>query len=176
MKIEINIKKTHFILILTFLFLATFVIAYGGNQPAIVGHSIGELQDVAPNCLTNPGHTFCQAASAQSWELQDVAVASGYSAYSVNSGNSNALGSLASSSYCKSSGADCQVTLATEVRGSVVGGGNNNIPGLISCFAWGTAVCNSGAIVCPSGSTNRNTGVLIDSSGLTANVYICVKN
>ncbi|MBM3232031.1 hypothetical protein FJZ21_01480 [Candidatus Pacearchaeota archaeon] len=128
MKIEINIQKKHFIIILISLFLITGLI-FAVAQPSTPnpGHSINEVPAATPNCLTNPTHPFCQAASAQSWGLGDVAIASGYSAYSINSGNantansantannannagnSNNLGGTPASSYCQVSGTNCKV-------------------------------------------------------------------
>ncbi len=56
MKIEVNIKKSHFVIILsTFLILALLGVTYafGGNTPRIVGHSIGEIDwsEIIPSSI-----------------------------------------------------------------------------------------------------------------------------
>ncbi len=43
MKFTINIKKLHFVILLFVIIIAGFVIAYGGSQPQVMGHSGGEV-------------------------------------------------------------------------------------------------------------------------------------
>ncbi len=112
MKIEINIKKTHFILILTFLFLATFVIAYGGNQPTVVGHSIGGIQGVAPNCLANPTHASCSATSGSSW----LTTHGGLGNVSISATNAFALEGFRASAFCRGDGTNCAPVPSQYVR------------------------------------------------------------
>ena len=55
MKIEINIEKKHlfvFIALSVLIIGIFFVIAYGGNNPSVVGHSIGEL-NLSPIYVVN---------------------------------------------------------------------------------------------------------------------------
>jgi hypothetical protein len=50
MKVEIHIEKKHLLTLMGFIIAITainLVIAYGGNQPSVVGHSVGEL-DLGP--------------------------------------------------------------------------------------------------------------------------------
>ncbi len=112
MKIEINIRKTHLILILTFLFLATFVIAYGGNQPTVVGHSIGEIQGASPSCSSNPLHPSCLATSGSSW----LSAHGGSGNISVSSANSFALEGYRASSFCRGDGTNCPPVPSQYVR------------------------------------------------------------
>lgn len=46
MKLEVNIKKGYFLFLLgmILLFLGGLVYAWGGNDPEIMGHSLGEVQ------------------------------------------------------------------------------------------------------------------------------------
>ena len=117
MEIKINIEKKHlFVLIFVFVALAGVIVVIA-QPPATQnpGHDIGEISGDIPinqvpgaarNCafVNSP---FCQPASALSWRLSDVAIASGFSARSVNSDNSDKLDNIDSTGFCQTDGAGC---------------------------------------------------------------------
>ena len=115
MEIKINIEKKYVFLILVAIFaVGGFVVV---AQPATQnpGHDIRQISGDIPinqvpgaarNCafVNSP---FCQPASALSWRLSDVAIASGFSARSVNSDNSDKLDNIDSTGFCQTGGAGC---------------------------------------------------------------------
>ncbi len=56
MKIEVNIEKRHFYVLVLLVSLAFigFAIAYGTSQPSTFGHSILEIENATQSCTTNP--------------------------------------------------------------------------------------------------------------------------
>ncbi len=88
MEIKINIEKKYAWLLLITLFAVGFVVAYGGNNPQVMGHSFGEIEGVAPNCNHNNGTPSppCAILAAQTqWDPKDVA------SWAAESWNSNKL-------------------------------------------------------------------------------------
>lgn len=145
------------------------------------GHSINEVPGATPNCATNPSHTFCQPANTLGWGLSDVAIASGYSALSVNS---QSFAGRPLGDFCLSTGAGCQ-GINLYFKGSVAGGGSDgSFIANVACSWWGLASCNGLTFNCQSGYEKKYTGSKAisyqDVSGnpqLTfSNAYICIKN
>ena len=147
MEIKINIEKKYVFLILVAIFaVGGFVVV---AQPATQnpGHDIGEISGDIPinqvpgaarNCafVNSP---FCQPASALSWGLSDVAIASGLSARSVNSDNSDKLDNIDSTGFCQTGGAGCP-----------------SIPVIPSSTVYllpGTSSCGSTAFLCKPASS-----------------------
>jgi len=74
MRIEINIRNSHFLVILLFIIAVSavgLVVAYGGIQPSIMGHSWGEVS--CPGCITN---TNLADGSVTSAKIQDASITS----------------------------------------------------------------------------------------------------
>ncbi len=63
MKFTINIKKLHLFVILFVIFVVGFVIAYGGNQPIVMGHSGGEVDATVTSPILNNGVQITQSLS-----------------------------------------------------------------------------------------------------------------
>jgi uncharacterized membrane protein len=63
MKIEVDINKKYFMIVLGIIFLlaGTLVYAYGTSSPSVVGHSSGEIQ--LPSDLCRSNRTGCPAYS-----------------------------------------------------------------------------------------------------------------
>jgi hypothetical protein len=100
MKVEINIKKRHLFLLVLFGVLLAFVYAQTAPNP---GHSYSQIDGVAPNCV----QASCPELPG-SWGAE--AVTSRYAARAYTSDvslNSNQLGGLAPTSYCRSDGTNC---------------------------------------------------------------------
>ncbi len=183
-KIEINVNKRHLIF-LTFLFVSLtglILVIAQPTTPTNPGHSINDVFGVAPNCLSNPGHPYCSTISSLGWAPQDVAIASGYSATSVNS---LALQGQTLNSFCLSNTNGCQNIINSYGRGSIVGGGSDAIPVAgVSCSYWGSASCSGQTLVCPQASTRQFSGsrqaTYYGGSGnpefAFSNTYICVRN
>lgn len=186
MEIKIVVKKSYLFLILGFILVVGLVVAYGGNQPSVMGHSFFELEGVAPNCAQNPTHAHCaQLPGVVGWSDTDplVAIAAAKSADSFSSDDSDKLGGLNPWQYCQGNGSNCNF----EGKGAIIGGGNSGtwsstISSCVSvCSAWGVGTTCSGPfgghsggcggiIQCPSGSTRREV------SRSAYSFYICVKN
>jgi hypothetical protein len=66
MKIEVNINKTYFMIILGVMFLLAggLVYAYGGSSPSVVGHSANEIE--LPSNVCRSDGTGCPSTSSQS--------------------------------------------------------------------------------------------------------------
>lgn len=149
MKIEINIRKVHFIVIIALLGIGGFAIAYGGNQPNVMGHTDGEIRLPALN--------------------QNLDVWSG----SINTqvvSHTSSINTI-QTSYCRQDGTNCP-----SVTGRVVGGGvGSAFPSGYPCsYTWGAAACNNGDIVCNSG-TERTIGYESQTGGgVDFYAYLCI--
>lgn len=182
MEIRVVINKKYVFIILGFILVVGFAIAQlTAPNP---GHTINQVAGATPNCASNPTHGFC-AGPTGSWGLSDVAIASG------NSWNSERLGGVVATEYCRSNGANCPTASNSPVIGSVIGGGNSGTPDVnngvcaSSCSVWGAGVsCSSspiypncgGTVNCPSGSTRRISGSSPSGGTQPTIFYICVKD
>ena len=89
MKIEVNIEKRYFFVIIGAILLlggVIFVYAYGGNNPSVIGHSLGEI-DGFPNCIAG------QALTHNS---------TGWGCTNVNAGTT--INNILNTDYCNSVG------------------------------------------------------------------------
>ncbi len=85
MRIEINIRNSHFLVILLFIIAVSavgLVVAYGGINPSVMGHSWGEIS--CPGCITNTnlaGNSVTgakiQDGTVTGADIQDSSIASG---------------------------------------------------------------------------------------------------
>ncbi|MBS3144005.1 hypothetical protein J4208_00305 [Candidatus Woesearchaeota archaeon] len=80
MQINITIEKKYVWLLILVISAVSIVVAYGSNNPQVMGHTIGEVEGATPNCAANPQNPLCAAIpSSAGWGMSDVAVASALS-------------------------------------------------------------------------------------------------
>lgn len=104
MKVEININKWHFFVILSFVILVGFAIAQSQNTPN-PGHDVSQLSGVAPSCSSSSfsnGDSSCTASTNNNWTPRLTAARSSYSY------NSLKLGGIDVQGFCKSDGSNCR--------------------------------------------------------------------
>ena len=105
MKFTFNIKKLHLLIILFVIVVVGVVIAYGTGNPSNFGHSFGELEGVAPNCV----RASCPELPASTWGAE--ASTSRYAARAYVSDyiwdGSNPNSKLSINNLCKSDGVGC---------------------------------------------------------------------
>jgi hypothetical protein len=119
MELKINLKKRHVFAILGMLALVGVVMAFGGNQPDIVGHSSGEIR---MNSLTGEPNLDVWSSNVQS-------TISNHLTRITNLENS-------ASTYCTSGGLNCPSMVRVWPSNHFCpGAGINGIPIAVYCGA-----------------------------------------
>ncbi len=157
MKVEVNVSKRYFFVILG----AVLILAGVIGAIAIA---------VTPGAVPNPGHAL---STIQGYFAGDPSLETSLGKFCQTDGSNCQLGGGNNPAF--------------QGNGSFVGGGTSSTiyttGAMQSCGAWGSATCSSGKIVtCPSGSSRRQTGkdtIKAQSADQDTNYaywYICVKD
>ncbi|MBI1973105.1 hypothetical protein HYS50_03805 [Candidatus Woesearchaeota archaeon] len=100
MEIKITIEKKYVWLLVLTLVVVGLVVAYGGNNPQQMGHSLGEVWGVAPNC-EGVQDKVCDGPKAANWGMINTAP------FAALAWDSGLLGGLPKDEYCQKSGTNC---------------------------------------------------------------------
>jgi len=171
MKIEVNIGKRHFFVLLGVVLLVSggfFAYAFGGSSPSVMGHSVGEIDwgEGIPGSLginKDPNTGWPTGWSGDGLRVQDI----------FADGAINADFSLCIKGDCK----DNWGQIAGDISGRVVGGG---VKGTYCTSSWGEGDCYDcheegfGGEVCDKFRCKKGTMRLTGTSG-GSNIYLCIQ-
>ena len=99
MEIKITVEKKY----VWFLFLTVaavgLVVAYGTTNPPVMGHSVGEIEDMVVNCKEND--PICAGPKSSSWNLKAVA------AWAANAWSAERFQGRGLGDFCLKDGTNC---------------------------------------------------------------------
>lgn len=120
MQLNINIEKKHLWLLILAIVAVGFVVAYNTNpqNPAVMGHSFGEIEGVPMNCIQGQNQGVCQAllpVASQTGGWSSPGVIGAYSALSYGSetlrvprqGSPGVTDYVPSERFCQNDGTNC---------------------------------------------------------------------
>ncbi|MBU2053028.1 MAG: hypothetical protein KJ721_02165 [Nanoarchaeota archaeon] len=177
MKIEVNIEKryTYAIFGVLFLALGIFIVnAYGTSNPAVVGHSAGEIVEADPTVLAS-------VKDGVSWS-EISSIPAGFADGVDDGASSIAWSSITGKPAGFADGVD---DVGSETPHGLYGWcEQGSSPGNYGCTALSPAYCSgpwNRACTCPSGGyTMKLTGQVsvfsLESSTIMTNYYSCYKN